>query len=83
MLGVRPLSPQYLSLYHKELQEKRLAFKPGLVPPFYADLPETLEEIQESENRYLEAWKKSPFKTDCRYFYQAMRNIIFKGVRSN
>ena len=39
LVGVRPISFQYLSLYSKEHQNFRQKFKPGLVPPFYADLP--------------------------------------------
>ena len=34
IVGVRPLSMHYFSLYSKELQEKRVKFKPGLFPPF-------------------------------------------------
>ena len=57
--------------------------KPGLIPPFYADMPKTLEEIMASEMRYLEAYEKHPFRTDIRYFFKAMWNILFKGARSN
>jgi len=44
LVGVRPLSYQYLSLYDRELRELRELRKkvrPGLVPPYYADLPDT------------------------------------------
>jgi len=82
IVGVRPLSKQYFELYSRELQEKRILFKPGLIPPFYADMPGTLEEIQASEMKYLEAYEKKPWKTDWRYFWKAMRNILFKKVRS-
>ena len=40
LVGVRPMSNQYMSLYSTEHQERRKNFKPGLVPPFYADLPQ-------------------------------------------
>lgn len=83
IVGVRPLSKQYYSLYSKELQEKRILFKPGLVPPFYADLPATLEEIMESEMKYLDAYEKNPLKTDLKYFVAAWKNIIVKRARSN
>ena len=82
IVGVRPLSRHYFSLYSKELQEKRIKFKPGLIPPFYADLPETLDEIQESEMRYLEAYEKHPLRTQWRYFWKAWYNILFKKARS-
>lgn len=82
IVGVRPISRQYFDLYTKELQEKRIKYKPGLVPPFYADMPKTLDEIQESEMRYLEAYERHPWKTDIRYFFKAFNNIFFKRARS-
>ncbi len=83
LFGVRPLSPHYLSLYPKEARDERYGVKPGLIPPFYVDLPKTLDEIVESEMRYINAYKKRPFLTDCKYFYKAFKNIVFKSARSN
>ncbi len=82
LVGVRPISAHYFSLYSKELQEKRVKYKPGLIPPFYADLPKTLDEIQDSEMRYLESFEKHPLRTQCRYFWMAICNILFKRARS-
>ena len=81
-VGVRPISVQYLSLYSKEHQERRKNFKPGLLPPFYADLPETIEEIELSEKRYLDFYEKNPIKTDVKYFFKALNNILIKHKRS-
>lgn len=83
LVGVRPISKQYFSLYSKELQEKRIKFKPGLLPPFYADMPKTLEEIQASEMKYLTACEqKGVFLTDITYFCKILYNIIFRCARS-
>lgn len=82
LVGVRPLSAHYFSLYSKELQELRIKTKPGLLPPYYADMPTTLEEIQESEKRYLYAYLKNPIKTDWIYFWKVIANIVFMGKRS-
>jgi len=82
LVGVRPLSKHYFSLYPKDMQEYRTKFKPGLIPPFYADLPKTFEEIVESERKYLLSYQKSPFITDFRYFWMAFVNIVFKNARS-
>lgn len=82
IIGVRPLSKQYFNLYHAELKEKRTQFKPGMIPPYYADMPNTLEEIMESEMRYLEAYSISPFRTDIIYFFKVLKNILVKGARS-
>jgi len=81
-VGVRPLSEQYFRLYSEELKIKRTQTKPGLLPPFYADLPKTLDEIMASELRYLDSYAKSPIKTDIQYFFKIMKNILFKGARS-
>ena len=82
-MGVRPLSRQYYDLYPEEVQLLRNTVKPGLVPPYYADMPETFEEIVESERRYLESYKKKPLRTDIRYFFTAMTNILLKRARSS
>lgn len=82
-MGVRPLSFHYLELYDKELQELRKKVKPGLVPPFYADLPETFEQICDSERRYIQRFLQHPVRTQFVYFWKCFVNIAFKGARSN
>jgi hypothetical protein len=83
LIGGRPLSKHYLSLYPKEVQERRSCYKPGLLPPYYADLPKTLDEIVDSELRYMNAYDKNPWKTDCSYFFRILKNIFIKRARSN
>ena len=82
LVGVRPISRQYFSLYDKELQYLRKLVKPGVIPPFYADLPETLDEIQESEKRYIKSYLKKPLQTDIKYLFLAVKNILIKRVCS-
>jgi len=82
LFGVRPLSTQYLSLYDADLQALRAKVKPGLIPPFYADLPETLEEIKESERRYINAYLERPIATQLTYLWKSFVNIIIRGARS-
>jgi lipopolysaccharide/colanic/teichoic acid biosynthesis glycosyltransferase len=82
LVGIRPLSKQYFDLYNKEVQERRIKYKPGLIPPFYADMPEDLEGIQNSELKYLDSFDKHPFSTDFRYFWRSLFNILFKKARS-
>lgn len=82
LVGVRPLSRNFFNLYNDELKEKRLRYKPGLVPPFYVDLPGSLDEIMESEMKYLNLYEGKPFKTDLKYFFKAFFNIIFRKARS-
>ena len=84
LVGVRPLSRQYFGLYSPDMQQLRIRTKPGLLPPFYYDqhTPETLEEVQASERRYLEAYFQKPFATDWHYFWGIIWNIIFRRKRS-
>jgi lipopolysaccharide/colanic/teichoic acid biosynthesis glycosyltransferase len=83
LVGVRPLSRQYFDLYRKDVQERRIKYKPGLIPPFYVDMPNDLEGIQASELKYLDAYDKNPFSTDFRYFWKSGWNILFHKARSN
>jgi lipopolysaccharide/colanic/teichoic acid biosynthesis glycosyltransferase len=82
IVGVRPLSSHKFNMYPKHAQEKRCLYKPGLIPPFYADLPNSFDELVESELKYIEAYSKRPLMTDLSYFFKAFKNIFFKGARS-
>ncbi|BDX37412.1 hypothetical protein CYCD_07670 [Tenuifilaceae bacterium CYCD] len=82
IVGVRPLSRHYFGLYSKELQERRVKYKPGLIPPFYVDKPNTIDEIMASEMKYFDAYDKHPLLTDIRYFFLAVYNIVFRKYRS-
>jgi lipopolysaccharide/colanic/teichoic acid biosynthesis glycosyltransferase len=83
LVGVRPLSRHYFELYPKEMQEYRSRFKPGLLPPFYADMPVTFEEIVDSERRYLQQFEKDPYRTDLRYLLTIFKNIFIRRARSS
>ncbi|PKN78878.1 MAG: hypothetical protein CVU48_06995 [Candidatus Cloacimonetes bacterium HGW-Cloacimonetes-1] len=83
IVGVRALSEHYFNLYPADMRELRLRVKPGLLPPFYADMPVTFDEIVESERRYILQKLEKPFATDWKYFWKAVYNILIKRVRSN
>jgi hypothetical protein len=83
LVGIRPLSKQYFELYKKDVRERRIKYKPGLIPPFYADMPADLEGIQVSELKYLDSFDKHPLFTDFLYFWKSGWNIWFHKARSN
>ena len=83
IVGVRPLSQQYFNLYSPEIQQLRIKTKPGMLPPLYADEMDTIEQIQESERRYCEAYLKHPFRTDWKYFWRILGSIVLKRKHSN
>jgi len=81
LIGPRPLSEQRLSLYTPDVIELRQRYKPGLLPPYYADLPKTLAGVIKSERQYLEAYQEAPLRTDIRYFFKILENITIKRAR--
>ena len=82
LVGVRPLSKTMFETYPPELQDKRTRCKPGLIPPFYIDHPETFEELYASENKYLDEYFEHPIRTDVKYFFLTMNAILFKRMHS-
>jgi lipopolysaccharide/colanic/teichoic acid biosynthesis glycosyltransferase len=82
LVGVRPLSRSFFSTYPEALKKERIEFKPGLIPPYYADMPNGMDEVWKSEKNYLERYQKSPLKTDCFYFFKALKNILFHHAKS-
>ena len=82
LVGVRPLSEIFFSTYPEDLKKLRIKHKPGLIPPYYVDLPGSIEEVWESERQYLEKYEKNPLKTDIVYIFKALNNIVFHQARS-
>ena len=83
LVGVRPLSRAYFHLYPEDLRHLRIRCKPGLIPPYYADLPNGFDEIVASERRYLERYFARPWRTDLTYLGKVVFNIVARGARSN
>ena len=83
-VGVRPLTQHFFSLYTPEMQELRSKVKPGMLPPFYYEkkTPIGLDEIQASERRYIEAYLQHPFRTDWKYFWGTVFNILARSKSS-
>lgn len=82
LVGVRPLSEQYYSLYTPEMQAYRIKTKPGMLPPYYVDMPEGLDAVQASEKKYLDAYFAHPFRTQWTYFWKIMSSILLKRHHS-
>lgn len=82
LVGVRPLSEHYYSLYTPEMQIYRIKTKPGMFPPYYVDMPQSLEEVQASEKKYLDAYFAHPVRTQWTYFWKIMASIFIKRHRS-
>ena len=82
LIGVRPLSSHYLGLYPEDFRNRRRDYKPGLLPPFYADMPKNLDEIVASERRYFDMYDKKGILADVVYLFKILNNILFHKARS-
>jgi lipopolysaccharide/colanic/teichoic acid biosynthesis glycosyltransferase len=82
LVGVRPLSRTMFDTYPEWLQNKRTLSKPGLIPPFYIDHPDTFEELFASEDTYLTEYLEHPLRTDIKYFFLTMKSILTRKTHS-
>ena len=82
LVGVRPLSKTMFNEYPEWLQDKRTKSRPGLIPPFYIDHPDTFEELFASEDKYLTEYLEHPVSTDIKYFFLTMRSILTRKTHS-
>lgn len=82
LVGVRPLSKTMFETYPQWLQDKRTLCKPGLIPPFYIDHPDTFDELFASEDKYLTEYLNHPFRTDVKYFFLTMHSILTRKTHS-
>ncbi|MGN0226893.1 MAG: sugar transferase [Paludibacteraceae bacterium] len=82
LVGVRPLSQGMFDSYPKWLQDKRTQTKPGLIPPFYIDHPDTFDELFASEDTYLTEYMQHPRRTDFKYFFRTTHAILTRKTHS-
>ncbi len=82
LVGVRPISKTMFETYPEWLQEKRTKCKPGLIPPFYIDHPNTFDELFASEDKYLTEYLAHPIRTDIKYFFKTMFSILTRKTHS-
>lgn len=84
LVGVRPVSEGYFKNLPEDLQQKRIKYKPGCIPPYVAmNRKSNLRSVLSSEKVYLKLKEKNPYFTDIKFFFYALINIIFKGKRSS
>lgn len=84
LVGVRPVSKAYFNSLPTDNQQLRLKQKPGCIPPYVAlNIGTSKEAVLKAEMIYLAEKAKNPYFTDTKYFFIALYNIIFKGLRSS
>lgn len=83
LVGVRPISKRYMQDIPIDLQELRLKFKPGCIPPYVSlDRSSSVEGVLQAEKEYLLEKTNQPYTTDIKYFFKGIYNIVFKRKRS-
>lgn len=78
IFGCRPLSRGVFNKeYPKEIQEMRIKYKPGLIPPYAALKMQGMKESIEAEKIYLgeKINSKLPFFIDVKYLFKALYNL--------
>lgn len=83
IVGVRPLSRARFNELPEEVQKLRIRFKPGCIPPYVALLMPDAEGNVEAERIYLSEKMKHPIRTDIKYFFKALYNIITGKIKSS
>ena len=82
LVGVRPLSKARFKELPEEVQEARIKFKPGLIPPYVAlNMPDSFGNI-EAERIYMAEKVMHPFRTDMKFFFMAVFNVLTGKIRS-
>jgi len=82
LVGMRATSRHFLSLYPKELYDLYILIKPGLIPPIFDGSTTGFDQIVAVELTYLKSYWEQPIRTDVRYFFRTLTDILFRGVRS-
>jgi hypothetical protein len=83
IFGVRPLSRARFDEFPLDLQEKRIKYRPGCIPPYVSLLmPDQFGNI-EAERIYLEDLENNnTYYVNLKYTLRAIYNIVFGKIRS-
>ncbi len=82
LVGVRPLSQTRFSELPLEVQQLRVRFKPGCIPPYVSLLMPDSKGNIEAEMIYMEERIRKGFRTDIKYFFMAIKNIFTGKITS-
>jgi lipopolysaccharide/colanic/teichoic acid biosynthesis glycosyltransferase len=82
LVGIRPTSPHFLSLYPVEFIERYIRIKPGLIPTIFDENTQGFDDIVAIEDAYLKEYEKAPLKTDLSYLWLTVKDIFIHKVRS-
>jgi lipopolysaccharide/colanic/teichoic acid biosynthesis glycosyltransferase len=81
LVGIRPLSRHYFTLYPRQYQEDFVRAKPGLIPPLFDESTSSFDDVVRIEGTYLRDYAANPLKADCLQLWKTISSIL-SGVRS-
>ncbi|TNE55634.1 MAG: sugar transferase [Bacteroidetes bacterium] len=83
LVGARPVSESYYKRLPEDLRQLRDQSKPGCIPPYLSlGYEPSLKNVLKAERIYLEERKQKGIRTDFKYAFWALYNIVFKRMRS-
>ncbi len=84
LVGIRSMREIDWDRYPRDLMERSLRQKPGLMAIQYAyPITKSFDDNLRYMGEYLDLWESDPLGTDDMYLSRIVRNIIFGGVRSS
>ena len=81
-MGIRPISARFLEELPEDLIKMRMKHKPGCIPAYVSLLKQSKHGFIEAESIYLLEKEKHPVKTDIKFFFKAIYNIVTNKIRS-
>ncbi len=83
LVGVRPLSRTRFNELPDDVKEMRVKFKPGCIPPYVAlNMPDSEGNI-EAERIYMQEKLKYGIRTDVKYAFMAIYNVLSGKIKSS
>ncbi len=79
IVGIRAMSEHYFSLYPDEYKKLYYQIKPGFLSPLPEKPIESFKDVVNLEQKYLEQYLQSPIKTDVKYFFKIVSQLLFQN----
>ena len=83
LVGVRPIGRYGYTALPQDLQVRRIRKRPGLLPPHIALRKRGIAGVIQAERQYLDERDRNPFRTDIKFCFLAVFNILFFRVKSS
>jgi lipopolysaccharide/colanic/teichoic acid biosynthesis glycosyltransferase len=83
LVGVRPLSRVRFNEFPEDVQQERIKYKPGCIPPYIALLMPGNSDNLEAERIYFNDLANNPYTTDMKYLLKSIYNIVCSKIKGS